>query len=350
MRHLGAWTLAGLLVATTASCAGDDPDEDGGGAWPSTTSPVAADGLVWASGSEVHLPDGTTLDTGRQAGSYVVAGPGVWFASADGADLDPGELPVLRVATADGVEETDAHPAIGTLTATTDGRWVAFLDRLEDGAGAAEAVVVDTTTGEEVVRSQEGLVPDGDGDEDWADLYEDSPVGMLGVVDGTAYVTGLNVLVTHDLATGESTTSDLDWDAVRQSDWFLALDREPPLWNDDRSWQIPAQEFGADPVLESADGQRVTTSTDGPPTQLGLRDLEAPQLESWAVGGWLDDETVVGLTPTQDGGEEDWTSPALLTCTVPSGACELMKGTEEGVNLPADRHYGLPRERALAPD
>ena len=82
---------------------------------------------------------------------------------------------------------------------------LAFIDRLDDGAGTAEAVVVDLTTGEEVVRSDEGLVPDDESgdDVDWTDLYEDAPVSVLGVVGDTAYVRGLGDLVSHDLSTGE---------------------------------------------------------------------------------------------------------------------------------------------------
>jgi hypothetical protein len=348
-RLLGA-ALVSVLVLSTACGTDDDPDTGAEGErWPSTSSPVDADGLVWASGSTVHLPDGSTIDTERPAGSYVVAGPGVWFASAEPGDLEGNRLPSLSVATADGVEDLDAHPATGSLTATTDGRWLAFIDRLEDGAGAAEAVVVDLTTGEEVVRSDEGLVPSGSDDVDWTDLYEDAPVSMLGVVEGTAYVAGLDSLIAFDLATGEPTTSDLDWDAIRATEWFRSLHRTAPLWNADRSWQVPEQEFGAAPVLESADGERVTTSVRDGSGPLGSPDVSGPPLEEWSLGGWVDDTTVVATTPSRDGFDADWTTPVLLTCTVPSGECAVLEGTEDGVNLPADRPFGLPRESSIDP-
>jgi Fe-S cluster assembly iron-binding protein IscA len=221
--------LTGLLVAATAACGPDDDPDAGRPRWPSTSSPVDADGLVWASGDQVHLPDGSTIETEGLAGSYVVAGPGVWYASAEVGELEGNESPLLRLATADGVEELDAHPETGSLTATPDGRWLAFIDRLDDGAGPAEAVVVDTTSGEEVVRSSEGLVPSETGGADWTDLYEDAPVSMLGVVDGTAYVQGLSTLVTYDLATGESTSDDLDWSAIRSADWYAAAPGRAPL-------------------------------------------------------------------------------------------------------------------------
>jgi hypothetical protein len=342
--------LFGLLALSTAACGTDDDPATTGKAWPSTSTPVATDGLIWASGSTVHLPDGSTMDTEALAGAYVVAGPGVWFASAESGDLEGNELPELRVATADGVEDTGAHPAIGSLTTSADGRWLAFIDRMEDGAGAAEAVVVDLTTGAEVVRSSDGLVPKQTSGADWTDLYEDAPVGMLGVVDGAAYVRGLDTLLTFDLSTGEGTTADLDWDAVRATEWFQSFHRTAPLWNADRSWAIAAQELGATPVLESADGEQVTTSVPDATGPLGSPDVSGPPLEEWSLGGWIDETTVVAITPSRDGFEVDWTTPVLLTCTVPSGECAVVEGTEEGVNLPADRPFGLPRESSIDPD
>ncbi|WP_210649468.1 hypothetical protein [Nocardioides sp. SYSU D00065] len=345
-----AAALLGVLALTSAACdSGDEPARTDAG-WPSTTTPVATDGLIWADDSTVHLPDGSTIDTEDPAGAYVVAGPGVWFTSTEPGELDSNELPELRLATADGVEGTGAHPDIGSLMSSDDGRWLAFIDRLEDGAGAAEAVVVDLSTGEEVVRSSEGLVPSDDDDVDWADLYEDAPVGILGVVDGTAYVGGLDQLVTFDLATGESTLDELDWPAIRGADWWTSVHRTPPLWNDERTWRIPAQAFGAAPVLQSADGERVPTSVPEATGPLGSPDVTGPPLEEWSLGGWTDATTVIGTTPSMDGSSPDWTHPALISCTVPSGECTLIEGTEEGVNLPADRPFGLPRESSIEPN
>ncbi|NYE36365.1 hypothetical protein F4692_001469 [Nocardioides cavernae] len=329
--------LACAVVVTGCSDAGSTTSGDA--SWPSTGSPVDADGLVWASGGEVHLPDGSTIDTGDLTGSYVVAGPGVWFAAAEPGELEQNRLPELRLATPDGIEDTGAHPGIGSLTATTDGRWLAFIDRLDEGAGSAEAVVVDLTTGEEVVRSDEGLVPDDSpGDEDWTDLYEDAPVSVFGVVDGTAYVGGLGDVIAHDLSSGEVETLDLSGTDLVEQDWYRALNPEPPLWNADRSWSILEQPFSA-PVsrLRPADGAAVTTTVPGGTAR------------EWLVGGWLDDDTAVALTPTPDGADVSWTMPALLTCEVPSGECTTVEGTEGGVNLPADRPFGVPREDSIRP-
>lgn len=345
-------TRVALLLATlalTTACGSDDP-AGSPASWPTTTTPVATDGLIWASDSTVHLPDGSTINTGDLAGAYVVAGAGVWFASADPDEREGNVLPELRVATAGGVEDLGVHPGIGSLTTSADGRWLAFVDRLEAGAGAAEAVVVDLRTGEEVVRSSEGLLPSETEGADWTDLYEDAPVGMLGVVDGAAYVQGLNALVRHDLSTGESTSEDLDWEAIRASDWWQSLHRTAPLSSPDGAWQIPAQEFGATPVLESADGERVTTTLPDAAGPLGSTDVTGPPLEEWSLGGWSDATTVVGKTPSRDGSSVDWLSPVLITCVVPSGECTVVEGTDEGVNLPSDRPFGLPRESSIDPD
>lgn len=345
-----AAALLGLLVLSSAACGTDDPGTSATTTWPTTSSPVATDGLIWASGSTVHLPDGSTIDTEALAGSYVVAGAGVWFASAEPDELEGNELPRLRVATPDGVEELDAHPGIGTLTVSADGRWLAFIDRLEDGAGAAEAVVVDLTSGEEVVRSSEGLLPSETEGADWTDLYEDAPVGIIGVAGDTAYVQGLGSLLTYDLSTGEATTADLGWEDIRSAEWWRSTHRAAPLASPDGAWRIPAQAFGATPVLESADGERVTTKLAEATGPLGSPDVTGPPLEEWSIGGWADATTAVGLTPSRDGGDVDWSSPVLVTCVVPSGECTVVEGTEEGVNLPADRPFGLPPERSLDPD
>ena len=347
-RSVALAALVGLVL-TTAACS---PDDEAGAAedpWPSASTPVDTDGLVWASGEQVHLPDGSTIATDAPTGSYVVAGPGVWFTSTRG-DLEGNELPELRVATPDGVEATAAHPHIGSLTTSPDGRWLAFIDRLDDGTGSAEAVVVDLTTGEEVVRSDEGLLPEETDGADWTDLYEDAPVGMLGVVDDTAYVLGLDTLVSYDLSNGESSSEDLDWGAVRAADWWQSLHRTAPLWNADRSWQLPEQEYGATPELASADGQRVTTTVPEPTGPMGSPDVTGPPLEEWSLGGWLDETTALGITPSRDGADSDWLHPVLLTCPVPSGECAVVEGTEEGVNLPTDRPFGLPRHSSIDPD
>jgi hypothetical protein len=318
--------VACLVVA--AGCTDETTPTAEDKAWPSTDTPVATDGLVWAAGSEVHLADGSTIEVDQPLGSYVVAGPGVWYFAADdqaGADL--------LLGTPDGdVVETGAHPFGPSLSTSADGRWLAFLDQPDGDLGARETVVVDLVEGTELVRSNEGLVPEDPDDVDWTDLYEDSPVNVLGFDDDTAYVSGLHGTIAYDLATGDS--------EVLESAPVLQRP-EPPLWNPSRTWSIPKQPFGSVPKLRPASGADVTTSfqddPSAPPPLPG-----DPDLTSWTLTGWLDDATAVGLTRTLDDFDPQ---PVLLTCSIPSGACDVLPGSEAGVSLPVDRPAGLPETR-----
>jgi len=213
LRHAGL-LVAGLACALVAAgCSDDEPATGGGTAWPRTDAAVATDGLVWAAGNEVHLAGGSTIELEQEAGSYVVAGPGVFYFSDD----------------------TDGPPF---LLATPDGK------------------VVETD----------------------ADPYGPS-----------------------------------------------------------RTWQVPVQDFGAVPVLQPDSGKAVTTFFEQDPSAAPPLPGD-PDLESWTLTGWLDDETAVGLTSTTD----PHPLPVLLTCVVPSGRCEVVEGAEDGVSLPVDRPTGLP--------
>lgn len=315
----------GVLLVAVTGC-NDDATPGRDPAWPSTADPIATDGLVWGTGSEVHLPDGTVIELDQPVGSYVVAGSGVWYLSADqDSEVD------FELATADGeVVETDANPYAPSLRTSADGRWLAFLDRPEGDDGPREAVVVDLTTGEEVVRSDEGLVPDDTGDVDWTDLYEELPVDVHGITGDTAYVRGLDDTIAYDLSTGEASVAE-DTDGLRD------LRPEPPHWNPAHTWSIPEQPFGAVPQLRPDRGQPVTTrfaaDPSAPPALPG-----SPDLDSWTLTGWLDDTTAVGLTSTLDDSDP---RPVLITCTVPDGECEVVPGNEGGVTLPVDRPWGI---------
>ncbi len=203
LRRTGPLVAVLACALAVAGCADDGPAPDAPTTWPSADSPVATDGLVWAAGREVHLADGSTIGLEQEVGSYVVAGPGVFYFNADT------DGPPLLLATPDGeVVETDVDPYAPSMQTSLDGRWLAFIDQPEGENGPREAVVVDTTTGEEVVRSSEGLVPDDTSDIDWVDLYEDAPVDVAGVVGDTAYVVGLGESYAWDLTTGESEVVD----------------------------------------------------------------------------------------------------------------------------------------------
>lgn len=98
-----------------------------------------------------------------------------------------------------------------------------------------------------------------------------------------------------------------------------------------------------------AEGDRVSTSVLDPTGPPGAPDLTGTPLEAWSLGEWEDATTAIGTTPSRNGSDVDWTTPVLITCTVPCSDCTVLEGTEEGVNLPVDRSFGLPRESSIDP-
>ena len=118
--------LIGLLVA----CSTDAPKgPDAPHNWVTSTDPVSTQGLAWASGSTVRLGDGSTIDTGAEIVSFVVAGDGVYFVGSDGSDDTAdspswGDLGELRYADRDGrvVDTGLTVDAAASLRASPDGR------------------------------------------------------------------------------------------------------------------------------------------------------------------------------------------------------------------------------------
>ncbi|SEB77405.1 hypothetical protein SAMN04489844_1031 [Nocardioides exalbidus] len=304
-----------LLLATACASGGGDreapaPSDDP--SWTTSTDPVATDGLVWAEGSVVHLPDGSTVDTGGAMTTYVVAGDGVYFTPADGDDVDHANMTTgpLSFADRDGaIVETGLTVYVESLGSSPDGRYLGVVDATsgpEDDFSdyhQATAVVVDLTTGERVVDTTDGM---GDPTED--DLAHDYPETNLSVRfpdAGTAYVEGLGGIA-YALPGGEGTEVDPIDSPVRSP-----LDPTSP----DGRWRI--DDRGAQPVLLSADGERLRPRTG---------------TDSWEPGWWLDDTTVLGVAPTGPGGTR-----SVITCVVPDGACTSVEGTAGAVvRLPVD--------------
>lgn len=314
------------VLALAAGCSDDtEPPQPTLGeapAWPARDASAATDGLVWATGSTVHLPDGSTIELDEDAGTYVVAGSAVYYV-ADGGTL-------LRATPDEPGLSVPAHPE--SLRTSADGRWLGLVDVPDGTDGPREVVVVDTTTGTEVVRSQEGLVPGDTDGLDWEAFYADNPVEVVSIVDDTAYVAGVDDDYAWDLATGESTVVDDVPTPVT----------EPPWWNPSRTWSVPRQPSGDVTRIAPASGRPVRTTVPDATGPGGSPDVDGPALEEWRLVGWLDDGAALALTPSRDGFDSLWDPPVLLTCAVPSGACEVLPGTEDGVALPADRPTGLP--------
>lgn len=340
MTGRGSLCLSALsLVLLVAGC-GDDPAQ--GGDWPASTDPVDGTGIVYYADGAVHLDHGSSIELGAEPAGFVVAGDGVYFVAQEegpqdggaqdgGAQDDKDSAPELLLATKDGVESTGAEADPGSLTASPDGRYLAFIDATTGakdtyGTSVATAVVVDLVEGEELVRSTAGM-GDPDGDDDLADLYEDaSGPEILAVTEDEVYVATPDDYWVYDLEDGEGEVLP-EPAVVTGAPW--AEDEDDGL-NPSGTWRIRDPLDGPPQFEPVAGGRPVVTTSD---------------YGTWGVGSWLDDESVL----TSGVGDPDAFDPraddtrVLLICRLPSGRCDPVPGTEGGVILPAN---GLRLERS----
>jgi len=307
-----------LLVAAVAACEEPAAEEEAL-TWPSGGEPLDPSGVVWAEGHTVHLGDDTTVDTRDPVHEYAIAGDAVYFTRAGdeaGAD-DPVDTRLWR-ATRQTVEQTDAYAA--ELTATADGRYLVYLDEEsgpedDHGTPVATVVAVDTRTGEETVRSTEGM---GSTSDDLAALYEDSPPTLRLVTGDTAYVSAAGTTRAFDLGSGDAEEVEAEAVPGLESSGDLA-------WNASRSWAIEDTHAQERDVFVSADDRRVAPRT-------GTRTRDLVQ--------WIDDTTAVAVVVRPPGLGEDGLyhgleSAALLSCEVPSGRCSDVPGaTGEAEPMP----------------
>ncbi len=310
------WVVGAALALLATGCA-DDPTEAGApsSVLASSNDPVETGGLIWAADAVVHLSDGTSVDLGAPVRGFVVAGDGVFFFPA-GSEDEVGQVGIdeeeVSLATPDGtVTDTGLVWMTRSLRASPDGRYLAGIDigsGEEDryGTPVAETVVVDLETGEEVVRSAEAM---GDLDEeDLAVLYENVEVDVAAMTDDTAFVQAVTGVLAFDLATGEGSQ--------------LPEGEEPPT--------PPA----APDAGESPDGR--WTVVPGRRLRHRLVAVDGTTLvprtgtDRWLLDRWLDDRTVVG-TAVEGPGRGARIDPrdrtALLSCVVPSGACDVVEAS-----------------------
>lgn len=201
-----ALLLAGCAGGDEGRARSGDPTSGSGASgapeWPAAETPLEVDGPAWWADGALHLGNGTTIpvgDSGREPGDLVVGGDRVWvrgwtppadLPSTDRGDDDLGPHDALHLVDASGeIDDTDVE--VDSLAASPDGRYVAHIDLSsgeEDRYGTPQAatVVVDTQTGEEVVRSTDGM---GDrSTDDFAALYPDVELELLGFADGRFWV------------------------------------------------------------------------------------------------------------------------------------------------------------------
>ncbi|HWJ09419.1 MAG TPA: hypothetical protein VNS46_08590 [Nocardioides sp.] len=342
-----ATAVALLAIGATLAACGEDRTDDGTddgtrpGAWPAAEARVETRGLVWAAGGTIHLGDGSTLDAGSPVRSFVVAEGGAYVVPDTASDEQP--WPELLRVTPDGSDRLGVHPEADSLATSPDGRHLAFLDRSGERDGydtpLAEAVVVDLTTGEEVLRSGAGM---GDpATDDLTDLYEDATPYVIGVDDEHAWVHTVGDVRSVALGSGEVEVVEDDG-GITDQPWYDALRTELVADSPDGEWSIrpgPDGERWSAPQLVADDGRAVVTRLDG--ADLGFGPLDpAPRDVTWTLDSWLDASTAVGsarVSASVDGAET-W---VLVTCTVPDGACRAVPGTEDGALVPVDRQDGV---------
>ncbi|HET7682125.1 MAG TPA: hypothetical protein VFK34_00490 [Marmoricola sp.] len=138
-----------------------------------SAAPDVVGGTVRLGDEQVSFAEPVTDTAVTDGGLYVLAGKKLWV--------------------------TDFHARLQTgvsgmdhITASPDGRYLGFVDLTtthtdRHGTSLAVVTVYDTTTGERVVHSADGM---GDpGHDDLARLYRDDPPSFVGFDgDGTAYV------------------------------------------------------------------------------------------------------------------------------------------------------------------
>lgn len=311
MNSLGGRITALVLVAGTLGACTDDRDETGEPVrWPRASGPaLPTSGLVWASGTTVHLPDGSTIDTKQPVGSYVLAGDAVWFVPdlPDQANGDYAD-PRLWRATRDGAAATDAYA--DQLAASPDGRYVVFLDGDsgdddpdDEDRPRVTLVVVDVTTGEETVRSNRWMADPG------GDVYEEKFPTLQALTDEMVYLQTDSDYIAVDLETG---------DAGEVDSGEVPSNAGSTVWNDDHTWAIEHHSRLGRDAFVSGDGRAVTPHTGS---------------SRWRLFRWINGSTAVGIVVDGPGDADemydDGDLATLMTCEVPSGACTRVRGSQE---------------------
>lgn len=312
-----------LVVGLVGACgSGGGPAEgDDDAAWRTSTAPVETSGLSWAVDSTVHLSDGTTIEVGEPIREFVVAGDGVFFVPAgDGDDDTLFEEPLWFVAPDGEPEDTGLEVTADEFAASPDGRFLVVLDADTD-EGSAVMRIFDLSTGE-LHDSEDGM--DTSGLDDPVDHLLEMEVELLRIDDDQLTARVIEGEFVYDLATGEGSEVD---------------DLEPtdPSVSPDGSWRIDGRDYRE--VLLSEAGEEVVPDTG---------------TERWGLTSWLDDSTVVGFSIAGPGAGDRVgpdNSLAMMTCTVPDGACATVEGTEgqrvllpHGADGPAGFDLTTPEE------
>lgn len=328
MRRPGLLALSALLLLTAlTACGGGETTEPETAKRPAR---FAASDVTWAQGPTLHYGD-QTFDLG----------PGVvtelWrtsygFVYGIAPKRDVNAVSTYRFF--DGATSTPLKGDPATIEISPDGRYAGWIDF--DGpkrplGRLAEAVVVDLSTGREVLRNRQDM---GDASDDLGALYGDAWVHFEGFDDRYAYWT----TATGDLdrLRAEIGTWEVS-DAARETDQgqvpiglpYDSLSGEPKVALTESESTIPTR--GGLTGFRSPN--RRWCLTDGRPGRLPVDDCRTredatPRYPGKAVsfGGWQAPDRLYVLARDSRSMDLDFDHPdtstgVITSCPLPSGRC-----------------------------
>lgn len=299
-----AAATAAVLVAVTALSGG--PSGQSGPAV--STDPISVDLPSYAKGSVIHDAEGT-VEVGHVVNAFVRTSVGYVVADPDGEVWSVAGGQVSRVG------QTDAE--YPHLVSDPRGSLAAWVDRSGDQPAF---VAFDQSTGESF-RNDEATAA---GMGELAD--EEDPAYFYAIDGRTAYWRDHRGAVAVDVDTGEASVIDAGarngFDLVGVGSGVIATPAG------DRGTALSGA--GRDLILRNvytsearfSPGARWVALDADEPTVFDARTGEriAIDLDVWFGTGieWLDDDTVVMLTAAAEEAPLD-----LVTCTLPSGSCEV---------------------------
>jgi hypothetical protein len=314
MRRTPGTALLVLSLAVVASCGSAELGGGAKAAWPTASAPIDVQGVSWVKGTTFGDSTGPLFDVKPAPASFVVAGDGIYYGTGDeSVQNQPGQRVYygagqrMYYATAGGTTDLGKVGNPDTLKASPDGRWIAFIDF---GSGPAEAVVVDTTTGKEVLRTDKHMADENGGDA--SDLYAEEPPGIPLITDDVVWIEAPHGYLEYKLASGDLVDHGADpfrerGDQILSPWWANRTEDGQGIWNQSREWNISdASNRGAQFVRK--DGVQVRPQPRG----------------QYYLLGWIDDTTAYGVRAGQ-----------LVTCRAPKFACaDVLGAAGDGVLLP----------------
>ncbi|GAA4698634.1 hypothetical protein GCM10023349_13500 [Nocardioides conyzicola] len=275
--------------------------------------------LVWAQRSTIHVGE-KTYDVSPQLVQSMSWTPyGLYLRLTKDPDNGPFHESFFDGTTLEPVRDVYAFDRVITSPSGRLAAWVERNGPKRPAGRVAQAVVVDTATGERVYENADGM--GGEKGDDLADRYEELSPGVIDLTDERLVwrnAEGSGAIVTSDLTTGESTTSE-HGPRLEPTTGY-------DFWSPDGRYRVDARTTGKLRVRHrQVDfGHRFQTQ-----------------------GGWLDDHTMLVLAQDRFPMSFDSTVPDtipgyLLACDLDAATCKQLlevKGAREVVFPGVDAEY-----------